>query len=490
MPNPHERESLQQLPVACAGPPIPMCAQPQEHPQATSSAPPLRLRKVAEHPRSPDVLARLKNTRIGRVYVQYLKKIPYVRSITIFSWRILYPAYINYIHPSIGSYQTTRWRQLVNLASYVKMKALDSTQLLEGAPITPSLPNVFPAEELGYFVSPHTRHHFPPIYVAAIHRATVYGGTNLVFTPDAVVCHDLYDFERDYTSEELHGRHVIDSKNGRIRLLCHDDDPERIPIAATFIDACASNYAHWLTEVLPRVAAFCSQEQFANIPIIVNAGLHQNLMESLAMVAGPEREVFLLPTGRAIHVNHLYLTSATGYVPFARRNARLTGHSHGLFSPLALDLLRSRILPFLDHLALDEGPKKIYLRRTTTARQVTNTSEIEELLIANGYTALVPENLTFLQQVRFFRGAKAVLAPTGASLANAIFCAPGTVVGIMMAKHEEMIYRYWTDMVGPLGMATTYVLGQISPDSVNGIHSDYYIARNDVIDAIRSWSKN
>ena len=57
----------------------------------------------------------------------------------------------------------------------------------------------------------------PHIYVTTINDGMLYGGTNLVLTNDEVIYHDLYDFKCDYTSEELHGRTIIDIKKNRIR---------------------------------------------------------------------------------------------------------------------------------------------------------------------------------------------------------------------------------------------------------------------------------
>lgn len=66
-----------------------------------------------------------------------------------------------------------------------------------------------------------------------------------------------------------------------------DRKPEHISSAASFIDSCADNYAHRLTEVLPRIAAFCSSDKYRDVPLLVDAGLHENIITSLKIVAGP-----------------------------------------------------------------------------------------------------------------------------------------------------------------------------------------------------------
>ena len=91
-------------------------------------------------------------------------------------------------------------------------------------------------------------------------------------------------------------------------------------------------------------------------------------------------------------------------------------------------------------------------------RRCTNSHEIEKQLSKRGYSVVHPEKLSFMDQVELFKNAKTIIAPTGAGLANAIFCMPETSVGILMAKHERMIYRYWTNMLASRCLKIFYVL--------------------------------
>jgi capsular polysaccharide biosynthesis protein len=478
------RESLvrqEQLLQELSPPPTLWC--PSDNGAAVRGAlPTLKLRKVELPTASPDILVRLKRTWVGRLYLDHLKQIPLVRWMTIRLWRTLYPVYTNTFSVYLGSRASKRWRPLVKLGDYVKTLHLPTSNVFGAARVDTPAPKVFPVEDQAYLVTPHDHYLFPPVYVAELDNALIYGGTNLVFTSDAVICHDLYDFARDYTSEELHGRHVIDAKKLRMRLLRHDATPEKIAAAATFVDACAPNYAHWLTEVLPRIAAFCTVDEFANIPILVNDGLHRNIMESLALIVGPEREIITLPVGRGAEVGRLYVTSVAGYVPFERRDAKLENHSHGLFCPAAFQEIRARFSSFNDRLSQQEWPRKIYLRRTSGARRVTNSTEIEQALLKAGYVAVEPEKLTFVQQVALFSNAEDVVGSSGAALANMIFAPSTTNVNILIGKLENTSYWYWQNMAVASGKNVVYFLGK---SQSNSIHADFYIAEKDVSKALR-----
>ena len=448
-----------------------------------------KIRKVAApHTKSHDIVGRLRASWPGQLYISPLKQYVVVRRIVRWIWRNGYPIYVTHIATRLFNREAKRWRQLTKLSEFVKTRNIPTIQVAKAALVETPAPKVFPACDQDYLVSPHDRYIFPEIYGVTIKNAMTYGGTNLILADGEVVCHDLYDFQRDYTSEELNGRILIAPKSMRIRWLLHDDAPESIPVAATFVDACALNYAHWLTEVLPRIALFCADERFKDVPIVVNDGPHKNIMESLFLVAGANRKIITLSIGRALSVNELYLISVTGYVPFERRTNKLSGHSHGLFSPQSFEMLRNHVSG-LRGVEPEAWPEKIFLRRNSGTRKITNTTEIEKLMVARGYVIVEPDKLTFLQQIQLFNNAKAIVAPTGAALSNAIFCKPGTRVAILMAKHENMIYNYWLNMLAPLQVKVFYVLGSIVKNQDRGIHGDFFVNKVDLIDLLEVFGK-
>ena len=449
-----------------------------------------RIRKVAApHTKSHDIVGRFRASWPGQLYTSHLKQYVVIRWIAHWIWRNGYPVYVNHVATRLSNSKATRWRPLTKLSEFAKKSGISTYKLADAVFVETPEPKVFPASDQNYLVSPHDRYRFPEIYVATIKTATTYGGTNLILADGEVVCHDMYDFKRDFTSEELHGRTVIDPKSMRIRWLLHDEAPEPIPVAATFVDACASNYAHWMTEVLPRIVLFCAEDRFLGVPIVVNDGLHKNIMESLFLVAGTEREIITLPIGRALAVNKLYLTSVTGYVPFGRRTNKLSGHSHGLFSLRSFEMLRNHVSKLGGKTELEAWPEKIYLRRNSGARKVTNASEIEKLLFAKGYVIVEPEKLTFLQQIQLFNHAKEIVSPTGAALVNAIACKPGAQVAILLSKHKDMIYGYWSNLLSPFGIRVSYVLGSIIENHDRGIHGDFAVDADCINDLLEGFEK-
>lgn len=450
----------------------------------------LKIRKVSVSQVNPvDIFNRLRNTWAGVVYRNHLKQNTFVRRLVLWTWRNGYPIYANYFANRLFEGKAKKWRPILKLTDYVKKYSIPVEKLLNSADVHLPDPKVFPNNNQSGMNEAHDRYSFPEIYIAQIKNATIYGGTNLVMAGDEVICHDLYDFFRDYTSEELHGRTIIDPKKNRIRLLLHDNEPEFIPIAANFVDACAINYAHWLTEVLPRIILFCSVEKFKNVPIVVNDDLHKNIFESLLLIAGAEREIIVLPIGRALVVGELCITSVAGYVPFERRTNKLKGHSDGVFSPEAFSLLRDRLTLLVPVNCDEVWPEKIFLRRNSGVRRLTNVGDVEKLLLSKGFVIVEPEKLSFLQQVKLFSTAKEIVSSTGAGLVTAICCNPGTHVAVLMSQHKNMIYRYWSNMLFPLGIKVSYALGDIIENYDLGIHGDFKVDTKTVLELLEGAKK-
>jgi len=407
--------------------------------------------------------------------VRYLKKYPAAHWIASRVWHWGYLLYrLAWI------YRKSLQRPLVRLAIYAGVS--QRYCLTEAESVMAPPPRVFPADSAKRLVLPHTEYSFPEISITEVPEALVTGGTNLVMTSDAVICHDLYDFTRDYTSEELNGRAYIWPAQNRIAWLMNAAPQRVLARAACFTDACAANYAHWITEVLPRISLFCTSQHSTGMPVIVNDGLHRNILESLGIVIGNSHEVITIPASVPINVGHLYITSATGYVPFSRRTNRLKNHSHGLFSPCGLLSMRNHVMKNL-HCAAHKIGRRILIRRNSAIRNIANALEIEEKLVSRGFTVIEPENLTFAEQVAAFSNADMVVGATGAAFANLVFCKPSTRIIILISDYKYMPYGYWQNMACAVGNQVTYVLGTCI-DRLPHIHSNFVVNPSDALDAV------
>lgn len=433
-----------------------------------------------------EILSRFKRLWIYKIYRKFFYRSRFIRQMVEMAWRTLFPLYVKTLNKLNYTIYSKNKFPLVSFLEWASAYGIDRKKYSDKETLLTPFPRYFPQQAKDVLITPHQSYIFPEIYMCSIPVAVVTGGSNLIKTSRGVIHHDLYDFTTDYTSEELHGRNVIDPANKSIYWLVYDGQYAYVPVAATFLDACAVNYAHWITEVLPKLALFCLEDAYKDIPIIVNDGLHHNIMASIIVLAG-QREVITLPVGRELKVGKLYSLSTIGYVPFDRRRPDSVLHNHGMFSPFALKRMSGVIK---NQLKIKEGNAekiKIFIRRNSGARKCLNANEIEGALVKRGFLVISPEELTFSEQVELFSKADIVVGATGAALANMVFCEPQAKVVILVANCNKLSYWYWQNIACATGLNFTYVVAR---ENQTQIHDDYIIELQDVLCALDEFKQN
>ena len=358
-----------------------------------------------------------------------------------------------------------------NLEEYSKTTQLQIIKIFDKATTNTDTPKVYPIEKISCLVRPHANYAFP-VYMAEMSDAWVRSKTNVVSVGDKAILQDLYDPVKDYMFEELAGRYLLNTEKKLISFLDYDNSPINLDSAATFLDAVAHNYAHWVTEVLPRIAAFCTLKKFKNVPLLIDDGLHPNIMESLALIIEEDRQVYLLPKKLKIKVKKLYVVSVTGYIPVQPKNKNLD--NQGMFSPYALKLIRNRIFAIIDNLPAKDSPKKIYLKRNSKHRILINEKEIIKILINKGYVIIEPEKLSFLQQVSIIKNAEYITGVSGAGFGNLIFASSDSEINILIGEARNTPYWYWQNIALAVNLKVNYFFGKINNVS-DGVHSDFTI---------------
>lgn len=429
------------------------------------------------------LLSFLQNSLLGRTYRRYLKRYALVHTFVVWIWRTFLPIGLL----AFGRFKILHFKSLPlkKLSQYLTFRRVVFPSQLVKTPLI----DVFPKKKI--ILSPQAEFEFPEVYITIINNCIVTGGSNLLNVDESIICHDLFRSSHDYTSEELHGRFIINSRKSLITRVSKIKVEDEIQEGAVFTDAVSGNYAHFLTEVLPRIFVFSKEHPNTKISLIIDCDLHQNLMQALEMVVGEKVDLIGLEMGCSLHVKSLHVVSTCGYIPFERRaktsrakTNSLTDHSDGIFSPNALlsmrDLLKSKIststIGVVRH-------KRIFIKRNSHYRNANNAKEIEDMLVSKGFFVIEPEKFSFKEQVNLFSNAEVLVGVTGAAFANLIFCKPETKIIILISDYKNMIYGYWQNMASAVGNKVIYVIGQC--DAVSSqLHSNFQIDLSDLLDAI------
>jgi capsular polysaccharide biosynthesis protein len=122
-------------------------------------------------------------------------------------------------------------------------------------------------------------------------------------------------------------------------------------------------------------------------------------------------------------------------------------------------------------------PERIWLprsRATGNKRRLVNAAEVGDCLSRHGFQALEPERFPIEEQIRIFRGARAIVAEAGSAPHNSVFSPAQTRVAIVQGNHASMFIQ---SSIGRLrAQPTGYLFGETFLRPGNGINGDYLLS--------------
>jgi capsular polysaccharide biosynthesis protein len=144
-----------------------------------------------------------------------------------------------------------------------------------------------------------------------------------------------------------------------------------------------------------------------------------------------------------------------------------------------------RILEQHSNAAFDESrPKRrIYVRRGQRYRGLRNETDVEDLLVEQGFELVSTDDLSVRSQINIFRNAELILCPTGAAVTNILWCRPGTTVHVFMSDHVATPTELWMQLgtVSGCNVTVTKCERAFSNDGQYAMHDDYFVD----LDAVR-----
>ncbi|MCP9796222.1 glycosyltransferase family 61 protein [Cyanobium sp. Lug-B] len=210
--------------------------------------------------------------------------------------------------------------------------------------------------------------------------------------------HTIKSTEIDYHREaqlggDIHGESVI--INGRS--LC-------------LTGPWSENFYHWLLQYLPilKIAGECIPlDEVDNV--LVKGPIKRFQSESLSLLGIPPQKIIGISPGRNYWAEELVMTT----IPCANRT----------YTQWAIDFLRQLREP-----PTTPSSPIFFDRPFPASRRMVNAEEVYSVLADYGIPCIDCGSFSFSDQVRLASSANLLLGIHGASLANAVFSAPGTTL--------------------------------------------------------------
>lgn len=326
--------------------------------------------------------------------------------------------------------------------------------------------------------------HTPRPYVSIISSAVITGGSSLVIYEKT--CELLSDEMVDFPSKEfgIKSPHISYRTNNKV-ILGYKKKPNT-NIQEGILLSCDhdNNYFHWLIECLPKLVFFDDLEQFKYVPLLIPAGLHENLIAALARVNINNHPIISLASGVAYHVDRLYFPSHLSRV-LDRYVAPPATETDIILSNKWISRVASLLKRSTQHSNIKPW-RKLYLARKKGLRALGNQDEIELLLSEHNFEIIDLDSASLDLQIQLFSQASLIVAPTGAALTNMILCQPGTKVIIFMSNHETTNHYFWSSLGNIAKLDVTTIIGERLFNLTNyySVHDDYIIDSNIVREEI------
>lgn len=228
------------------------------------------------------------------------------------------------------------------------------------------------------------------------------------------------------------------------------DLPE-LPRALSLLGLHSFAYGHWLEELFPKLWACLGVPGVETLPVLVDAQMPAQHLESLALALGGLDRVRTVRPGEALRVRALWAVTAPLFYPIGPAPGAEDGVGwHVMDGPWMAACLQRLSARWAE--AVPGGPqRRLYLARSDSQhRRLLNRPAVEAWFRDQGFAVVDCNGLSFRDQLALMRGAEWVVAPEGSALSNTLFAPAGTRIGVLagprVVHHES--YAQVTQALG------------------------------------------
>lgn len=251
------------------------------------------------------------------------------------------------------------------------------------------------------------------------------------------------------------------------------------------------NYFHWLIEYLPKLYNIAKSGYDCSIPLIVMDNLYSQQYESLECYNIEKRPILKInPYKKNHNFDKLIIPSTSTYhtdnfkIPFWMGSAISHEHLYFLRTKALESVSNNGIIP-------PTSSKRIFVSRPhASVRNITNNSEVSELLKHYQFEIVSTEKLTFFEQVALFNSVECIVGAAGAAMSNLIFCNNNCKV-LCLVNERVKEFCMQSNLANFAGAEFVHVVGKTiipdknsSPTEEELVHASFKVNLTDLKDAL------
>lgn len=318
------------------------------------------------------------------------------------------------------------------------------------------------------------------VFVACFANATVQARSSAVRMADGTFAFDIQGNELGRIPVDMAFDPVVFDQTGT-DLMCIDDQRAttrlHLPEAFSLLGCDTVAFGHWIMEEFQKYILARQFPEVARLPILIDADIPPQHKQSIAAFCGPDHPIIEVPRFLRVEVDRLWVANTWGYAPKlmvtdkgADPNAVVLPAKVG--APFLADAMSD--LDRLHDLPPAEGA--IFVTRDPERyRHIANQEEVTGMLEAAGYRSVRPEELSFIEQVRAYRGASHVVVQSGSAMLGLMMCRPGTKI-LLLTHGIQPFGALMAHLFEELGLQLRLLVGPIvDKDAVYSDKSSYRI---------------
>jgi hypothetical protein len=329
-------------------------------------------------------------------------------------------------------------------------------------------------------------------YVACLSDARVRGRSSTIQMRDDVLLDyqgwelELFDWEMDIDPA------LFRASNCDAHVICRKSCTASLEIDEAFmlLGPQSGAFGDWMIDYLPRYSAAILSGELPPVPVLIDAGLPKAHRQLLGLMLPKGVESIEIPPYVSARVARLWCAPTLHYAPTREKMDRRFKFDYVCPPPHRIARV-TREIACQAHAAIDValGPKKVYLARSksSTWRNLVNSSKIEAIAAARGFVIAFPDQLDIFDQIKLVRDASFVIAPEGSAIYLGYFVRQGTHLCILNHELVEWAVTYSSYLSGAAPDITMLTGPVVRPHSEFPHRADYRIDENLFCEFLDQW---
>ena len=367
--------------------------------------------------------------------------------------------YVPYVHKK----RSQHIYQMITMEEWARHPQAEAVQLLPAeATQTDNQTGYDLAEGKAIILSRHETF-MPAVTMFTVRNAVFTGHSEVILANHRAIVPRVYMEEDKISREEvmsvykIHGHLLCDLRKHKKRLKYRE--------ALSLVNATSSNWAHFLTEVLPKAYLFNDHFKGKKINVIIDRNIPPSVQQCLDEVLPKNWKQVKLGSDETIQVKRGIFISPLCHAPFEYRNPSDVKYEDAIFCEGALGIVRERLIPAVKDQS-SAAPLFLYVKRPQSSqRPMQHIEEIDALVTRFGFTIVEPNDLTFRQQVDIFSKAQIVMGQGGAGLMNVMFAPENCRIYNLCYYDKVLNYFYFGAIAQALKQHIVFIFGKIHAES-------------------------